>query len=280
MQTSLPARLASVVTLSLFLIASACARQTTKKPGSAAASGGKTPAKTPAKAGAADLDAKTKQDLDNLEKDEKELTNPVLAWKLATKKDPRTGGSSAHPTASTFLNDDGDQIDVTASCNQNGVSVFFVLDTLADLKAPSFEWHHDPNTTNGDPITDVHLNADGKQHVATGYPDDDQDKLYNNSAGVFFYAPSLAQTASAARQRQSATGTPLDGLLGPLVKQAADAEAEQAAADSAGPVTDLLNAHSIRAYLSIVNYDDRPYVELSPQDPVLHKFVADCAAHF
>jgi len=212
---------------------------------------------------------------------EAELTNPVLSWKMVTKKDPETGGSSPHPTANTMLSMDGETVDATASCNTNGVSVFFVLDSDESMTAPAFAWYNDDSTSNGDPVVDVRVRVDGRGgHVAKGYPDNDQDKLYSNSMGIFFYDPGLIARAAHARELTSRTGTPLDGLMGPLVKRAAEAEAQEAANSAAGPMSDLLTARSIRVELPIKDDDTEPFLDLNPQDKVLHKFVADCNARF
>jgi hypothetical protein len=60
------------------------------------------------------------------------------------------------------------------------------------------------------------------------------------------------------------------------VRGAAELELDDAQASSAGPVTDLLKAKSIRLEMSIEH--NRPFVDLNPQDAVLHKFASDCAA--
>jgi hypothetical protein len=225
------------------------------------------------------------------------MTNPVLKWDMANLKDLNTGGSSPHPFAHTFLDAPFDTIDARVSCNENGMSVFFRIDTYDFSNLPPvFVWHANNYE---EAVTDVQVAVDGGSHVATGFPNEEGGKKWiPNEMGIFFYKPDLAQQAAAAQRLQLRTGTGLDSLIGPLVQSAAEAEVSEAQASSGGPVTDLLNAKSIRLDLSIGDWDKslpvqspdedlpirswdrKPYLDLNPQDPVLHKFVAECATRW
>jgi hypothetical protein len=155
------------------------------------------------------------------------------------------------------------------------MSVFFETDTFLDRHAPAFAYYEDDN---GSDVSDVRVTVDGsKSHVAKGFPNAGSgEDFYNNWVGIFFYEPGLAQRARIQTDMQVRTYTPLDRLIRPMV----EAEVNDAEATSAGPVTDLLNARSIRVELSLRDWEDQLYLELNPQDPVLHKFVADCVKKF
>ena len=220
------------------------------------------------------------------------LTDPVLKWQMYTMEDPATGGSSPHPSAHTFLDTNYYTIDATVSCNQNGMSVFLHNGgTYLDLQAPAlgFVWHRDEYD---EWATDVVVNVDGRSHTAKGFPNEEvrsssNGNPYNNQLGIFFYKPDLAIQQTFATERQSRIATGLDSLgsvFNTMVRKAAEIDANDAAAKSAGPLTDLLNAKSIRVEFSIEGQnkkpylDHKPYLELNPQHPVLHKFVTECAA--
>ncbi len=67
-------------------------------------------------------------------------------------------------------------------------------------------------------------------------------------------------------------------MFGSLIREAARAETNDAAAASGGPLTYLLNAKGIEVELSVEDWEgEPPYIDLNPQHPVLHKFVTDCA---
>ncbi len=122
-------------------------------------------------------------------------------------KDAATGGSSLHPWALTLLDDDT-EIVVKASCNQNGMSVFFDLhsEDVVEEYEPSFVWYTD---SYGDDVTDVDVRvAGGASHTAKGFPDDEREDVGNNAMGIFFYEPGLAQRAAGAQELQLRTGTP------------------------------------------------------------------------
>jgi hypothetical protein len=240
--------------------------------------GAKTPSPATPQAGASpaakDSEEDPFEDVRNL------VTDPVLKWKM--DMDSASGESSPHPTTGTFLFLEEyafGTISAATYCNQNGMSVTFRLITATKFDPPSFVWYENNYE---DYVTDVRVEVDGRSHMATGFPREDEQNRYVNTMGIFFYRPDLAQQAAAAQRLQVRTGTGLDSLIGPLVQGAAEAEVNDAQATSGGPVTDLLNAKSIRVDLSIQNWnsDKKPYLELSPQDPVLHKFVAECATRW
>jgi hypothetical protein len=219
---------------------------------------------------------------DDYDDEEAKMTNPVLKWKMVVKKDPDSGGSSPHPTARTFLDyDRGDFVDATASCGHNGVSVFFVTDSYGEMKTPAFAFYND-DSNHGELVVDVPTQVDGaRSHTAKGFPDDSQDQVYSNTMGILFYDPNLLKQVGREAEFGSRTGTPLDNLVGPMVRQAADADAQAGANDSAGPLTDLMNSQHVQVELSIKDWDGKkPVLDLNPRDPVLHKFVADCGVHF
>ncbi|MFN8006026.1 MAG: hypothetical protein U0V70_03135 [Terriglobia bacterium] len=206
----------------------------------------------------------------------------VLKWEMATLEDPATGGSSPHPSAHTFLDSNHyDLIDARVSCNRNGMSVFFINGgSYLDLQASplAFAWYRD---NYNEWASDVVVKADGSSHTAKGFPNEESEKLYSNQLGIFFYKPDLAIQQTFATERQIRTGTGLDslgGLFDSMVRKAAEKDANDAAAQSAGPLTDLLNAKSIRVGFSLRDRNDKPTLELNPQDPVLHQFVCECAA--
>jgi hypothetical protein len=209
------------------------------------------------------------------------IDNPSLVWELITKGTAAPGRPAGQPTAHALIGT-GQTVQVTASCGLNGISVFFVMDSYSSVHTPTFNWYKDNSTTNGDPVVDVRVSADtAGSHVAKGYPDfKQQEQRYSNSMGIFFYAPGAISQASHSRQMASRTGGPLDGIVGPYIRRAADAEAQQAANDSAGRVADLLNARTIRIELPIKNLTTGPSVDLNPQDAVIHKYVTDCDSHY
>ncbi len=206
----------------------------------------------------------------------------VLKWEMKTLEDPATGRSSPHPSAHTFLDSNHyDLIDARVSCNRNGMSVFFINGgSYLDLQASplAFAWYRD---NYNEWASDVVVKADGVSHTAKGFPNEESDKLYSNQLGIFFYKPDLAIQQTFATERQIRTGTGLDSLgslFDSIVRKAAETDANDAAAKSAGPLTDLLNAKSIRVEFSLRDRNDKPYLELNPQDAVLHKFVSECAS--
>ena len=77
------------------------------------------------------------------------------------------------------------------------------------------------------------------------------------------------------------TGIPaFDGLLGGIVRQSAQANAQAWQDSAAGPLSELVSARSIRIELPVTTFDPKPVLDLNPQDPALHKFVSDCNAKF
>jgi hypothetical protein len=176
-----------------------------------------------------------------------------------------------HPWAAGDIFD-YDLIFASVTCNQSGMSVIFETSSPVSDHALPFVWSHDED---GKAFSDVVVTVDGRRHVAKGFPNVKQDNtFYNNELGIFFYEPNAAQEAVRQLEFQTRTGTGLDKLIRPM----AEAEVNAAAASSAGPVTNLFSAKSIQVQFSVEG--DYPYLELNPQDPVLHKYVADCVKKF
>ena len=248
------------------------------KPGVGAGNG---PAASQAKAAtSAKQQADIQKALDDLDKIDKDSRNPVLKWELSQVKDPRVGGSSLHPVAQTFLNDQ-DTIDAAVSCNQKGMSVFLKMNSYTSADAPAFVWYQDDVEKSW--VSQVQVSADGRSHTAKAFPDEDKDKLYSNSLGIFFYKPDLAKQEAREEELQARSAFGFDAGADLLIRPripAIQADLEDAAASSGGPVTDLLNAKTLRVDFSIQGWKGRHYVDINPQDPVLHKFVTECAAHF
>jgi hypothetical protein len=200
--------------------------------------------------------------------------DPVLKWRMGKY---RVDDAAPHPLSSMFLDESDiyfDDVAARVNCNQNGMSVIFEVGGLSE---PEFVYYED---SYGDHVSDVKVTVDGRSHIAKGFPEEPDDKLvrYVDTLGIFFYKPDLAQQGVISREQQYRTGTDLDRVIGPLARAAAEAEVSDAQASAGGPLTDLLNAKSIRVEFSLVDWDDKPFVDLNPRDAVLHKFVADCAA--
>jgi hypothetical protein len=200
--------------------------------------------------------------------------DPVLKWHMGKS---REDDAAPHPLSSMFLDENDlyfNDLGASVNCNQNGMSVIFEVGGLSE---PVFVYYED---SYGDYVSDVEVTVDGRSHVAKGFPKEPEDELvsYVDTLGLFFYKPDLAQQGVISREQQFRTGTDLDRLIGPLARAAAEVEVSDAEASAGGPLTDLLNAKSIRVEFSIDGWDDKPFVDLNPRDAVLHKFVADCAA--
>jgi hypothetical protein len=121
----------------------------------------------------------------------------------------------------------------------------------------------------------------GAVHVAHAYPEKDGHTLYTNNLGLLFYEPNIVARSAQDKEDSANTGIlALDGLIAPMVRRQAQANAQEWADDSAGPMTTLVNAKSLRVELPLVNESIKPIVDLNPQDPVLHQFVSDCYAKF
>ena len=98
---------------------------------------------------------------------------------------------------------------------------------------------------------------------------------------MLFYEPGTFDRAVRDQQNSVTTGiAAFDGLLGGLVRQSAQANAQAWQDSAAGPLSDMISARSIRIELPVTTFDPKPVLDLNPQDPVLHKFVSDCNAKF
>ncbi len=162
------------------------------------------------------------------------------------------------------------------------MSVFFLVGAGAKDPAPSFPWYDDTSRGDDEQITDVRLRVDDHPvHVAQGFPEVDGHQLYTNTLGLLFYEPHTAERAVRDQEKRVATGVPaIDGLLGGIVKQTAQNNAQTWQSNAAGPLSDLVNARSIRVELPVTTFDPKPLLDLNPQDPVLHRFVNGCNAKF
>jgi len=209
-----------------------------------------------------------------------EASNPVISWAMASKKDPLTDEVTTKPSAlKFFLNVSPTYfVTISATCTNNGVSVFFTAEAGSKDPAPQFPWYTD-NT--GEQVADVRLRVDQRPvHVAQGFPDQQGHTVYTNTLGLLFYEPNLISRSTRQQEDSATTGfAPFDGLIGGMVKQAAQANAQTWAENSAGPLSDLLNATSIRVELPLTNYS-QAILDLNPQDKVLHPFVTSCSAKF
>jgi hypothetical protein len=209
-----------------------------------------------------------------------------MVWHMETEKDALTDAVSTHPTARKIIHGaDGKVeglVDTGAYCSSNGVSVFFKAVAGDKDPMPSFPWYDDTSRGDDEQIADVRLRVDDRSvHVAQGFPETEGHTSYTNTLGLLFYAPHDAERAVREQENSVATGVPaLDGFLGGIVKQAAQSNVQTWQSNSAGPVSDLANARSIRVELPVTTFDPKPLLDLNPQDPVLRKFVDECSAKF
>jgi hypothetical protein len=209
-----------------------------------------------------------------------------MHWHMVTKTDALSGESSTDPTALKFVAGANGKlqglVSTKAYCSRNGVSVFFLADVSDGDSKPSFPWYSDPSRGDDEQITDVRLRVDGRAvHVAQGFPNVEGHQLYTNTLGLLFYEPHTAQRAVDDQTNRVTTGMPaLDGLVAGVAKQAAQSTVQTWQSSAAGPLSDLVNARSIRVELPVTTFDPKPLLDLNPQDPVLHKFVTDCSAKF
>jgi hypothetical protein len=212
-----------------------------------------------------------------------ELSNPVIVWKMDSKKDPLTDEVTTKPSSvKFFLNTSPTYyVTISANCTNNGASVFFLAGASDKDPVPQYAWYVDQSDNSGEQVADVRMRVDDRPvHVAQGYPDQQGHTVYTNTLGLLFYEPNLVSRSTREQQDSATTGfAALDGLVGGMVKQAAQANAQKWADNSAGPLSDLLNATSIRVELPLTNYS-QAILDLNPQDKVLHKFVSDCSAKF
>jgi hypothetical protein len=215
-----------------------------------------------------------------------EHLGPVFHWHMETKTDALSGESSTQPTALKFVPGANGKLQglvrADAYCSRNGVSVFFLADVSNGDPKPSFPWYNDDSRGDDEQITDVRLRVDDRSvHVAQGFPNVEGHQLYTNTLGLLFYEPHTAERAENDQVNKVTTGLPaLDNLVGGIAKQAAQSNVQTWQSSAAGPLSDLLNARSIRVELPVTTFDPKPLLDLNPQDPVLHKFVAGCNSKF
>jgi hypothetical protein len=204
---------------------------------------------------------------------------------MSSTKDELTGKESTpQPTSLKIYLDktSGFMVSLSASCASNGVGVFFLATAGTNEAVPQYAWYIDQSDNSGEQVADVRIVVDGGAvHTAQAWPQKDGHTLYTNNLGLLFYEPNIVSRSMQDQEDNANTGIlPLDGLLAPYVKQAAKANAQSWADNSAGPMTTLLNAKSVRIELPITNEAIKPIIDLNPQDKVLHQFVSDCYAKF
>ena len=215
-----------------------------------------------------------------------EHLGPIVHWHMEKKTDALSGESSTQPTGLKFVAGANGKLQglvtATAYCSRNGVSVFFLTDVSDGDSKPSFPWYSDDSRGDDEQIADVRLRVDDRAvHVAQGFPDVEGHQVYTNTLGLLFYEPHTAERAVNDQRERVTTGLPaLDGLVSGIAKQAAETNAQTWQDNAAGPLSDLVNARSIRVELPVTTFDPKPLLDLNPQDPVLHKFVTDRSAKF
>ena len=213
-------------------------------------------------------------------------SGPIFHWQMEKKTDALTGESTTQPHSLKFIAGANGKlqglVSATAYCSSNGVSVFFLADVSDGDPKPSFPWYSDDSRGGDEQIADVRLRVDDRPvHVAQGFPNVDGHQLYTNTLGLLFYEPHTAERAVNDQRERVTTGLPaLDGLVSGIAKQAAENNAQTWQDNAAGPLSDIVNARSIRVELPVTTFDPKPLLDLNPQDPVLHKFVTDCSAKF
>ena len=213
----------------------------------------------------------------------KEATGPVLVWHMTSKKDELTGETTTQPSAVKIFPDAGVDVAVTAYCSNNGVGVFFLAtaDKNNDPK-PQFTLYTEPSDDTGDQVADVRMVVDGGSvHVAKGYANVENHTVYTNWLGLLFYEPNIIANVARNQQNSATTGiAALDGLLAPMIKQQAQNNSQQKADSSAGSLSTLVSARSVRVELPLSGVSSQPVLDINPQDEVLHPFVVDCNAKF
>jgi hypothetical protein len=212
------------------------------------------------------------------EKADQAFADPVLKWRLVTKKDRLSDEVTTQLSATTGLQH-GDFIQANALCNDNGIALFFTLGSLGTAKSPEFAW--DQSTTSGpEPTMEVRMRVDGRPvHVAQGSPDKKGNSFFANTLGVLFYEPNLVARSARETRNAATTGfAPLDSVLGGFVGAAAQTNAENLASSSAGPLRDAVEAKSIRVELPVNAYVEAPILDLNPQNPMFHTFAMECSS--
>jgi ankyrin repeat protein len=213
-------------------------------------------------------------------------SGPLFQWHMDKKTDALSGDVSTQPAATKVIAGANGKpqgfVSVAAYCSRNGVSIFFQADPGDKEPAPSFPWYSDESRGDDEQITDVRLRVDDRPvHVAQGFPNVDGHQVYTNTLGLLFYEPHTAERAENDQVNRVTTGLPaLDGLVRGAAKQAAQSNVQSWQSSAAGPLSDLVNARSIRVELPVTTFDPKPLLDLNPQDPVLHKFVTNCNAKF
>jgi hypothetical protein len=213
------------------------------------------------------------------------VTGPIMSWGMKSEKDALTDEVTTKLTSTRFIpGTDGKlqgYVTATAYCGSNGVSVFFLAGAGDKDPTPSFPWYEDSSRPD-DVIADVRVRVDSRPvHVAQGFPQMEGHQRYTNTLGLLFYEPGTYERAVRDQQDSVTTGIPaFDGLLGGIVRQSAQANAQAWQDSAAGPLSELVSARSIRIELPVTTFDPKPVLDLNPQDPALHKFVSDCNAKF
>lgn len=211
---------------------------------------------------------------------------PLFQWHMDQTTDALTQEVSSQPAAMKIINGANGKVEglvsVRVYCSSNGVSVFFLADAGDKDPKPSFPWYNDDSRGDDEQITDVRLVVDNHPvHVAQGFPEVDGHQQYTNTLGLLFYEPHTAERAVHDQENRVVTGMPaVDGLLGGIVKQSAESNVQAWQSSAAGPLSDLVDARSIRIELPVTTFDPKPVLDLNPQDPVLHAFVNQCSAKF
>ena len=215
-----------------------------------------------------------------------ENRGPLFHWHMEKKTDALSGEVSTQPASMKLIAGANGKlqglVSVRAYCSRNGVSVFFLADVGEGDPKPSFPWYSDASRGDDEQITDVRIRVDDHSvHVAQGFPDVEGHQVYTNTLGLLFYEPHTADRAVSDQENRVTTGVPaLDGLVAGMAKQSAQSTVQTWQSSAAGPLSDLVNARSIRVELPVTTFDPKPVLDLNPQDPVLHKFVNDCNAKF
>ena len=211
---------------------------------------------------------------------------PLFRWQMEKKTDALSGESSVEPHSMKIIAGANGKLQgfvtVTAYCSSNGVSVFFLADVGEGDAKPGFPWYSDESRGDEEQIADVRIRVDDRPvHVAQGFPNVEGHQVYTNTLGLLFYEPHTAERAENDQVNRVTTGLPaLDGLVRGVAKQAAQSNVQSWQNSAAGPLSDLVNARSIRVELPVTTFDPKPLLDLNPQDPVLHKFVTECNAKF
>jgi hypothetical protein len=168
-----------------------------------------------------------------------------------------------------------------AVCGPNGASVNFRLFDGKGNNGPKFDHHEDPSAVGAkSDIVDIDVSVDGKSHVAKGFLSVDGNNQFVNETGVLFYEPGLAVKTRGERQFEVRLGGSIDNLTQGLARADADAEIEEGLRTSAGPLSDLVKAHTIEMRVPIAGLRSRASFELDPTTPVFREFAGRCYSHF